>query len=227
MTKTEVEEQWLGDYVVMPTCLEMAFKVWWRSLEPSHTVDIRYPHARHGNAGKTSHSAKTAIRNDFLTFEDMNSQVNGRNADATGPTLYFLPMFTTIQMLKAGSSHYAECLRRSVVGEFNRALVEARQVKCSNGSSHNWPKKHQAKRAICPHMEDYCDTCAGTIEKINAKQTSINRLQQAAATEAEEHKQLEDDLKALRWSLENHRVKPAQDTSISWKLRTHVSTQGC
>ena len=35
LSKEEVEEQQLGDYVVMPAGLEMAFKVWWRALAPS------------------------------------------------------------------------------------------------------------------------------------------------------------------------------------------------
>lgn len=51
ITKAEVEEQRVSEYVVMPASLEIAFKDWWRSLEPSHTVMVRYPHEHHGNAG--------------------------------------------------------------------------------------------------------------------------------------------------------------------------------
>jgi len=50
MTKVEVEER-VSEYVVMPASLDIAFKEWWRSLEPSHTVMVRCPHERHGNAG--------------------------------------------------------------------------------------------------------------------------------------------------------------------------------
>ena len=50
------------------------------------------------------------------------------------------------------------------------------------------------KHAICPHKQDYCDTCAG---EISAKQTTINRLRQAAATEPEKLKQLEEEVKLL------------------------------
>ena len=46
-------------------------------------VRVRYPHERHGNAGKTSHSAKTSVMQDFLQFVDLNSQPNGRSADST------------------------------------------------------------------------------------------------------------------------------------------------
>ena len=55
-----MKEQRLGKHVVMPAGVEIAFMV---PSEPSHTVEARYPHDRHGNAGKTSHSAKTSGMN--------------------------------------------------------------------------------------------------------------------------------------------------------------------
>lgn len=205
MSKTEVEDQRLGDYIVMPTAVDSSFKAWWRSLQPSHIVSIRYPHARHGNAGQTAHSAKTSVMESFLQFVDVNSQPNGRSEDSTGPTFYFLPKFTTIQKPKAEISHFRERLAKSLVGEFNRAQQETGGGEISNGTSHNWLKKYRPKHAICPHKQDYCDTCATNKEDINAKQTSLNRLRQAAATPPEEIKRLEDELVALRQSLENHR----------------------
>ena len=46
MTKSEVEEQRLGERVVMPANLDCSFKSWWRSVEPTdevksehHTID--------------------------------------------------------------------------------------------------------------------------------------------------------------------------------------------
>ena len=84
----------------MPTDVETSFKIWWRGLDPSVELEVRYPYDRHGNAGKTSNSAKTGIMQDFLELVDINSQSNGQSADSTGPTHYFLPKFTTIQMPK-------------------------------------------------------------------------------------------------------------------------------
>ena len=72
-------------------------------LEPSVTVEVRYPHARNGNAGQVSHSAKTTTREEFIRFVDMNSQPNGRSADSSGPTHYFSPQFTSIQTSKAAA----------------------------------------------------------------------------------------------------------------------------
>ena len=60
-------------------------------LDASDFLSVRYPHARHGNAGRTSNSSKTSVMEDFLTFVDANSQTNGQKTDSTGPTFYFLP----------------------------------------------------------------------------------------------------------------------------------------
>ena len=61
---------------------------------------------------------------EFLLFVDINSQSNGRSADSSGPTLYFLPKFSTIQAPKFGVNQFEEHLKRSVVGEFNRTQQE-------------------------------------------------------------------------------------------------------
>ena len=205
MTKAEVEEKRLGDYVIMPEGIETAFHAWWRYVPVDTGVKVRYPHERHGNAGKTSHSAKTAVMQDFLQFVDINSQPNGRSADSSGPTYYFLPKFSTIQSPKLGIALYQERLKRSVVGEFNRVQIEAGKGVCSNGSSHNWLKTHKPKVAICPHQEDYCDTCLKSKEQIRAKQTTINRLRQSAVAEGDEIKRIEDEIAALKQDLEHHR----------------------
>ena len=61
MTKLEVEEHCLGQYVVMQSTLDCSFKSWWRSVDPTDEVEVRTPHGRHGNAGKVSHSAKSTV----------------------------------------------------------------------------------------------------------------------------------------------------------------------
>ena len=71
---------------------------------------VRFLHECHGNAGKTSHSAKISVMEDFLLFVDVNSQHNGRSADSSGPTSYFLPKFSTIQVPKPDVPNYKECL---------------------------------------------------------------------------------------------------------------------
>ena len=102
MTKEDVEGQQLGDFIVMPTSVDMSFLTWWRSVD---IVQVRYPHQRHGHAGKPSHSSKPKVREDFLAFVDANTQPNGRSASSFGPTHYFVSTFTTIQTPKQGVAH--------------------------------------------------------------------------------------------------------------------------
>ena len=61
-------------------------------LDASDFVSMQYPHARHGNAGKTSNSRKTSVIEDFLAFVDTNSQPNGQKADSTRLTFCFLSL---------------------------------------------------------------------------------------------------------------------------------------
>ena len=96
---------------------------------------------------------------------------------------------------------------RSVVGEFNRIQRENGLGECSNGSSHNWLKEYRPKVAICPHRQDYCDTCSRHNVEVHTKQTTINRLRQASNSEPDEIKKLEDELATLKEAHENHRQK--------------------
>ena len=205
MTKAEIEKERLDKYVIMPEMIDEAFIKWWRSLESSAIVQIRYPHERHGNAGKVSNSAKTDLRQDFLQFVDANSQPNGRSADSTGPTFYFVPKFATIQMPKRTVAHYAERLSRSVVGEFNRVQIEMGKEVCSNGSSHNWLRSYRPKVAICPHQEDYCDTCSKHKTNIHATQTTLNCLLHSGSASAEEIERLKNEISDLNQEHETHR----------------------
>lgn len=66
MLKSEVEEKCLGDFVVMLQGVEASFKTWWRGVLPASTVEVRYPHEKHGNAGRVSNSAKVGTREQFL-----------------------------------------------------------------------------------------------------------------------------------------------------------------
>ena len=71
-----------------------------------------------------SNYAKDDTREQFLEFVDLNTQPNGRSADSAGPTMYFIPKFSTIQTPKRTVSHYDERVSRSVVGKFNRVQRE-------------------------------------------------------------------------------------------------------
>ena len=64
MTKAEIEEKRLSDVVIMPSGCDQAFSKWWRHIAPE-VIDVRYPHERHGLAGRVSNSAKTDTLKDF------------------------------------------------------------------------------------------------------------------------------------------------------------------
>ena len=174
MSKADIIEKHVSEYVILPNTVTTSFSKWWTSVDPETVVQVRFPHERHRNAGKASNSAKTTIRGEFLQFVDNCSQPNGRSADSTGPTFYFSPKFATIQTPKPSACNYEDRVARSVVGEFNRMQREQGKGECSNGSSHNWLKTFRPKVAICPHLEDYCDTCSKFQNLIHSKQTTIN-----------------------------------------------------
>ena len=100
MAKSDIEKQGLGAFILMPPHLDISFNKWWRSEDPSTMIQVRVPHERHRNAGKVSNSAKTTVHQNFIEFVDINTQPNGRSADSSGPTSYFLPKFSTIQAPK-------------------------------------------------------------------------------------------------------------------------------
>ncbi len=76
MSKSEVRQQKLEQYVLLPTD-ETTFKTWWASLDDDDDVDVKYPHEKHGLKGKTSNRAKTEVLEDFLKFVDNNCTPNG------------------------------------------------------------------------------------------------------------------------------------------------------
>lgn len=64
--------------------------------------------------------------------------------------------------------------------------TEAGKQGCSNGLSVYWLKLECPKHAICPHQEDYCNTCAAAKETIQGKQTTLNQLMKQAAASTPE-----------------------------------------
>ena len=205
LTKAQVEAQGLGQYVLMPKEETLSFIRWWKSVSADQTVDVRYPHERHGLSGRVSHNAKTSVKDDFLQFIDSNSTPNGRSASSFGPTHYFSPKFTTIQTPKKGAKNFEQRVLTSIVGEFNRAQVDQERGTCSNYSASTWLKKHRPKHGIYPHKKDYCDTCAQLKADMKAKQTALNRIRQSGSATEHEQKELEASISTLENQLEEHK----------------------
>ena len=201
MSKSEVEENRLSEYVVMPTECDLSFMEWWKTKTPNDQVSIRYPHSRHGNAGKSSNRAKKDAKADFLEFIDCNSQPNGRNEESSSATHFFLPKFRTIQTPKDGVPRYEQHMRESLVAEFNRVQREKGRDTISNYSGSTWLKKERPKYAISPHKLDYCDTCAKVKEKIRAAQTTLSRIRQSGSASTAEQNDLETRISSLNADL--------------------------
>ena len=205
MAKKDVDTQKLTAFVVMPLEIELCFKLWWKDLPDDHEVVVRFPHERHGLAGKVSNHAKTATKERFLEFVEENSQPNGRRLDSRNPTHFFKPKFTTISAPKKNVHNYDGRLATSLVGEFNRIQVEDGCPTISDFSATSWLKKECPKHAIYPHKADYCDTCAKVKAAIQEKQTSINRKLQSGSADATEIAQLEKDKQTLVEKLQKHK----------------------
>ena len=149
MTKAEVEDEQLGKCVIMPQSCELSFMVWWKQLTATAIVNVQYPHHRHGNSGKPSHSAKKDAKSDFLTFLDTNSQPNGRSSDSTSATHFF--------------------------AEFPNYSNSHKDVSISNYSASTWLISKQPKHSIYPHSLDYCDYSAKK-EELRRNHTILNQI---------------------------------------------------
>ena len=105
-----------------------------KKLDNTAEVSVRFPHDNHGLAGNTSNNAKLSVKEQFLNFVDLNSQPNGRSADSSSATHYFLPKCRTVQTPKIGVRNYEQRYSQSVVGEFNRSQTENGHSTISNFS---------------------------------------------------------------------------------------------
>ena len=205
MTKAEVMEENLGQSVVMPADVSLSFIQWWKTVDPSQDITVRYPHGHHGLAGRKSNNAKSLAREQFLSFVDSNSQPNGRSADSTSASHYFLPKFRTLQTPKKGVCNYEQRYSQSVVGEFNRVQADNHQPTISNYSASTWMKHDRPKLTICPHKLDYCDLCTKLKEEIRAKQTTLNRIRQSGSATEEEQAKLLEEIAQLNKNLDAHK----------------------
>lgn len=108
----------------MPSGSKESMHKWWKSIENEEVVSVKYPHERHGLAGKKSNFNKSITMEEFLNFVDLNSQPNGRCAGSYKPTHYFSPKFVTVLAPKVTAANYEQRLQKSLEGEFNRIQEE-------------------------------------------------------------------------------------------------------
>ena len=85
----------------------------------------------------TPNQLNQPIIEEFLHSIDLNSQPNGRAADTSGPTHYFLPLFTTIQPPKPGVVHY-EFQQEFGVKKRKRWQAKAKEVRIGSLLEHRY-----------------------------------------------------------------------------------------
>lgn len=83
----------------MPQDVDLSFIQWCIKLDNTAEVSVHLPHERHGLAGNTFNNDKLFVKEQFLNFVDLNSQPNGRSADSSSTTNYFLPELFKLQRL--------------------------------------------------------------------------------------------------------------------------------
>lgn len=114
MTKKEVTEKKLVDYVLNGDDELLTFQAWWKTLDDDEVVEVQYPHERHGLAARTSNHAKLECLEDFLQFADNNSQPNGRHAGSYKAHSFFIPKFTRIAGPREGEKNYSEKVNQNI-----------------------------------------------------------------------------------------------------------------
>ena len=93
MTKKEVDKEKVKSFFFMPEAVETSLSLWWAYLPNDHTVSVRYPHEKHGLAGKILNNAKVSSNELFLKFVDNNSQANeGDWIPEIPPTIFSLSL---------------------------------------------------------------------------------------------------------------------------------------
>lgn len=77
MTKADVIEKRVSDYISMLDAVTTSFSKWWTSMDLETVGQVRFLHKCHGNTGKPLNLAKTTVKEEFLQFVDNNSQLIG------------------------------------------------------------------------------------------------------------------------------------------------------
>ena len=205
LTKKEVAEKHLEDYVLHNDDDMLTFGAWWKLVDDDEVVEVQYPHEHHGLTGKASNHAKKEVMVDFLEFVDLNSQPNGRQAGSYSAQFFFLPKFTRIAAPRDGEKNYEEKMQSSVVFQFNKAQTEKGKQTCRNTAATDWLQKHRPKVALHPSMTDYCDTCKHFKEQLSRNQAVLNRLHQSGSATAGEIRALETTKEELEEELADHK----------------------
>ena len=207
LAKREVIEKKLQSFVLYPRVNDICGGIsdWWDTLLNDDTVEVEYPHERHGLAGRMSNHSKPQVQEAFLQFVDANSHPNGRQAGSYSPQFFFIPKFTIIDPPKLDERDFQVKAQASVVWVFNQTPEEAGKMTCSAFAVRKWLKTFRPKVALHPHESDNCDTCKLIKEETSRQAAILKRLMQVGSAEEQKIREVEANIEVSEERLCSHK----------------------
>ena len=139
---------------------------------------------------------------------------NGRSADSHGALFYFHSSFTQIDPPSTSEKDYEKKMHTSVVGEFNRAQREMGGNKMGASTFRRHLKEHFPRVGLCPHKQDYCDTCKVLETDLSRCRFIIRKITGSGNSSKETLLPHETELATLTKTQQNH----LSEAKLAWKF---------
>ena len=124
---------------------------------------------------------------------------NGRSAD-----FYFHSSFTRIDPPSTLEKDYEKKMHVSVVGEFNQAQREMGGDKMGASTLRRHLKEHFTRVGLCPHKQDYCNTCKVLEKDLSQCRFIIRKITGSGNSSKETLLPHETELATLTKTQQNH-----------------------
>ena len=184
----------------------MGASVWWKRLKDYDDVEVKHPYERHRLAGRPSNKSKSAVRSAFLTFVNVSSHPNGRQAGSNSPHFLFIPKFTWIDLSKPREKDFDTKTPASLVWTFNHTQEGTGGGTRSAFAARKRLLDDWSKSALHPHKSNYCDTCKYLKEEVSRQQAVIKRLSQSGSAQEQDMRDVEVKIKATEEELCSHKT---------------------
>ena len=135
---------------------------------------------------------------------------NGRSADSHGALFYFSSHFTRIDPPSKSETDYDTKMHKSVVAQFNRAQREMSGNTMGASTFRRLLKKHFPRVSICPHKEDYCDTCKALMVDSSRCMFVIKKMRESGNSSEESLRPHEAELAELKKRQKDHLLEAKQ-----------------
>ena len=125
-----------------------------------------------------------------------NTFPNGRSESSHGCLSYFSSNFHRIDPPRLSEKDYNKKMKSSVVAEFNRAQSAIGHQTMGASTFRRHLQKLFPSVGICPHKEDYCDTCRSNEIKLKRSTYILRKIKESGNAKEEEVRQLEEEVAA-------------------------------